>query len=72
MEKTVETTIVGEEALIVPMTAASGSFSFFRILIPFVVNLGQDVGVGDVEEVTTAAQEVVLVVRVNFWNTVHS
>ena len=72
MEKIVETTIVGEEALIVLMTAASGSFSFCRILIPFAANVDQDVGVGDVEEVTTAAQEVVLVVRVNFWSTDHS
>ena len=72
VEKIVETTIVGEGALIVLMTAALGSFSFCRILIPFVANLGQDVGVGDVEEVTTAAQEVVLVAKVNFWSTVHS
>ena len=66
MEKIVETTIVGEEASIVLMTAASGSFSFCRILIHLVVNLGQDVGVGDVEEATTAVQEVVLVAKVNF------
>ena len=66
VEKIVETTIVGEEALIVLMTAASGWFSFCMILIHFVANLDQDVGVGDVEEVTTAAQEVVLVAKVNF------
>ena len=72
VEKIVETTIVGEEALIVLMTAASGSFSFCWILIPFAANVDQDVGVGDVEEVTTAAQEVVLVTKVNFLSTVLS